>query len=52
MRGDGGVAGEGRELLVYKVASRKEQDISLSIVNSKARFYTHASRAYYQPIAW
>ena len=27
--------------------SKEETDISLSIMNSKARFYTHTLRAYY-----
>ena len=31
----------------WKNAIRKEADISLSILNSKAHFYTHALHAYY-----
>ena len=37
-----------QSLWLFKNAlpSREEPDISLSILNSKARFYTHALRAY------
>ena len=34
-------------LLKKALPSREEPDISVSIVNSKARFYTNALRAYY-----
>ena len=34
-------------LLKKALPSREEPDISLSIVNGKARFYTHALRVYY-----